>query len=421
MYTSAYAICLQLVPPTRERTKSSSGVKTMTPAEEKELNKALEMAAQITQQNARELMIPNSPGAMSDGKISDEDKSPRFHSVFNFTNKFRRQSSKDKSSEDVRSSSNSNLLDEPSVEAQEAYNVLVARGLSHSGMSSDNFARNERMKRDNRIRRTFQQQSSLIGGNGEHIRPAPRMMMNTSNIRHPQGIPGREIRPVVNTDEDDSNPLRKLRANGGMIPRMYSNRQTYNQQSNENNAPVWNAQMTEDDPPLPPRRPATFMSVLNRKPRERKYPLPTDPIISPGPSDNHYNCAQISDCDRNYCAQEYDVNNDYLNSSSFSLRNGQSHSTVTPSNDLMKSSSCLAPLKAFPQNSSNSFDNAHFQSSLNSSGDKDHKVCEKSHYDNCTIDVTDSSVAPPRYSPDSASYEDMLDCVLESPQFNFAR
>lgn len=126
-------MCVQCV---ARRERKVPGMKSMAPSEEKELDEALGIATRVLMTNSRDLMIPNRPTVASHRRGRDDKRSPRwpcFHGVFKFVTKFRRQTSKNKSSaDDALLPSVSNVYDELSAEEQEAYNVLVGQGLTRS-------------------------------------------------------------------------------------------------------------------------------------------------------------------------------------------------------------------------------------------------------------------------------------------------
>ncbi len=429
--------------PPRER--KSSGMKAMTPSEEKELEEVLGMAARQATKNARDLMIPNSPGVASDGKGSDDDRSPRsprFHGVFNFANKFRRQSSKDKSStDDVQLSSTSSVIDEPSVEAQEAYNVLVGRGMTHSATTPESL--NSGTRKENgvvRVRRTLHHQNAVTSD--APARPAPRTTTSNSHIRHPQGIPGREaaVNSTVATATEDNggNPLRMLRASRSFPPIIPVRKAASEPQScndSDDGTPVWSPQVpgvasdTMDDAPLPlpPRKPATFMTNLNQKPRERKYPLVMDGGSALPSSVKEMQQAGAQNSSSGV-SHQLSFASEPADSTS-ALSNGRSNgrpisiagARTNGRDSAVKSIGRTEPMRAYPLIAgSSALDNGSKQTAN-----------EVNYYDNTvngTNGYSDISVLSPRYSVDTSvsceadiSYEEMLECVLENPDLNFAR
>jgi hypothetical protein len=426
---------VQFVPP---RERKASGVKAMTPSEEKELDEVLGIAARVATKNARDLMIPNSPGVMSDGRGSDDERSPRsprFHGVFNFASKFRRQTSKDKSStDDVQLSSVSNINDEPSVEAQEAYNVLVGRGLTHSSTTTESGSNGTARKEGNvvRVRRTFHHQNAVSGD--APTRPAPRTSISNSHIRHPQGIPGRESSADVvggPAENEGVNPLRMLRASRGTFPPVVPARKATEQanQNGDDDGPVWSPQLPSNEVdseaplPLPPRKPATFMTNLNRKPRERKYPLVLGDEVSDaasGVKDTHQDVANAAPHRLSFTCESTD------NSAQNGRFNGRPILPIrTNSKDPAKSTGHAEPTRAAKQadyydyTAPNSTTANGHSSSVLSPRYPDGSACDSASACSAGSDVNTSVNS---CCEADTTYEDMLECILENPDLNnFAR
>lgn len=427
--------------PPKERNKSA-GVKAMTPQEERELDEALGMAARVATKNARDLMIPNSPGAVSDGKISDEDRSPRSRSVFSFTNKFRRQSSKDKSSLDsIQSPSTGNLVDDATVEAQEAYNVLVAngkgKGMKHSNTNPESLGGGGGERKELRTKRYVlpQRPATALGDTGSmRLQSRPVALPSNSHIRRPQDIPGRESEQAVvatatvsTPDDDDDSPFRKLRANRG-APLFARGQRGISTTASDD---VWSLQSPgtasagarvgdyDDVPlPLPPRKPATFSMGLNHKPRERKYPLLMDGTsMTSALRDLH----QINTQDyantavnRLSFASDYDVpNSRHVTRGQMTARPMSAAVGNVRTADMesaAKTGSRAGPLRAFPLTAGGMVERI----------SKRTAVEPVDYYDSADGQASIGDASSFLFD-DNSSYEDALECVLENPDLNSAR
>ena len=265
--------------------------------DERELQEAIAIANVFAKQSAHSW-----PANMLD-PLNDNIERPRVDSECSDTspNSRSRFSLRKRSPRSERSSycdeierRKSDISEDMTPEAQEAYNILVVAG------TQDSQGRERDRNRSNRERR---RQRSLEHQQGDSTIDRARNV--NKNIRDPQGIPLRRSIPSTEAgEEEDTNPLRRLRASQGRIPPRTLPRptsvesdssarsDTVNGSSRTENirrpnlvprsqfklvpdssSDTCSSSQPQNSPvPLPPRKPLR-PGTINNKPRERKYPL----------------------------------------------------------------------------------------------------------------------------------------------------
>ena len=228
----------------------------MSASDERKLDEAIELANEFAQLST-EQRSPRSAELDTDSNAS----SPRLKGMFSLKKRDKSPKQEKKTfTEEIASVSD--VGEELTPEAQEAYNMLVVRGNKDS----------EREKKSARTTRT---------------RPN-----NNANIRAPQGIPGRSTKVSSEPESPsmaDSNPLRRLRESSFIAPKPKpkpkpatngSKIQTnllffdkLKEQEALDHRATSPPEGNETSKPAPPPRNPLRTSTVNVRPRERKNPL----------------------------------------------------------------------------------------------------------------------------------------------------
>lgn len=330
--------CFQIMPGSRgDSTKKEGGLKPLSASDERKIDAAIELANEFAIIQSSDCMSasadsigegPTPGSAVELGGEHAEGSWSQKTSMFSV----RRSKSPSKQpppekktfTEEIASLP-TDMNEEVTPEAQEAYNMLVVKGSVKD--KGDSF----RAIRERRMQRSLQHQSSAPPQPAERPLPATTTTATTAassglrnghrsvnmNLRKPQGIPvrggagglrGRDTRDT-HEDEQDVNPLRRLRDSQSLVvkPRSGSSRsstdtdlvngssQSSRPAKDNLHRPNLNPNLSffaklkeqemenggEDDvadeggkpsPVVPPRVPLRN-STVNSKPRERKHPL----------------------------------------------------------------------------------------------------------------------------------------------------
>lgn len=195
------------------------GIRTLSESEERQMDEAIELANSYAMKGATDHMVatpsPKSLESLSDRSHGDSDgnssiSSPKGRSVFNLRKKSPKQERKTFTDEIAGISDAS---EDVTVEAQEAYNMLIVKGSIQETTDKDSGASSTGREFRRMHHRTRDHTTSSESSISEKPAVAPRA---NRNIRAPQGIPGRSA--SVDVEIPDSNPLRRLRESVAIIP-----------------------------------------------------------------------------------------------------------------------------------------------------------------------------------------------------------
>ena len=209
----------QFIPSRDGARKQDGGVRPLSASEEKKIDEAIELANSFAQLRTSDHMISSPGSAAVDGAVDMDPggsgtESPRPRSMFSLRSKRSPRQEKKTYSEEIASIASSDLSEDMTPEAQEAYNMLVGSGSKKTRTHSTG--------RERRIRRSTDPQDKNRSLPRERdsdsvfsARSSGRSRNINQNIREPQGIPGRSLRSSRDSGEDtgdvDVNPLRRLR------------------------------------------------------------------------------------------------------------------------------------------------------------------------------------------------------------------
>ena len=250
----------------------------MSASDERKLDEAIELANEFAQLSSEQQKSPRSAeprsssnslerGLGAESGNSSSASSPRLKAMFSGLGKKRDKSPKtEKKSYSEEIANVSDVGEELTPEAQEAYNMLVGQP-----------------------QQPLKPRRTLIS---EEDSTRKERKNNNANIRAPQGIPGRGAAAKQDSDSGivDSNPLRRLRessfipskpkpkpkpntdVNGSKITTNTSFFDKLKEQEATRQEVIDPTTGNNDKPAPPPRNPLRA-STINQKPRERKNPL----------------------------------------------------------------------------------------------------------------------------------------------------
>ena len=282
-----YQRCLyfQMIP-SRDGSKKEK-LKPLSASDERKIDEAMELASEFAQLSTSDHMISSPRSSHSEHPDSDHSgtESPKGKSMFGLGRKRSPKPERRSFCEEIASLS-SDLNEEVTPEAQEAYNMLVVKGKAKDSKP-----------RDRRMRRSLDHQRQSPEPPPVAEKPVRNGRTNVNaNIREPQGIPrpGPALRQA--SAEVDSNPLRRLRDSQSFMPKPRFSRPTDLRENGHSSVPPEPANLNPnlsffaklkeqeeeremevgdsvgENPPVPPRIPIK-PSTINSKPRQRKHPL----------------------------------------------------------------------------------------------------------------------------------------------------
>ena len=441
-------------------------VKQLSASEEKKIDEAIELVNEFAQiSTAEDMKTEEKPEHGSD--TGSPGSSPRQRGLFSL----RKKSSpkQERTFSDEIANLPRDLNEEVTPEAKEVYNMLVVQG---SLKDKDDA---HRMTRQMRARRSLEHQERETNGLPA-VTAKPRNV--NMNIRAPAGIPSRSnnarnaSRTTVDTEEMDTNPLRRLRHIQVVAPRFRAPRSTDHdpapvsksnghdsQSANLNPNMQFFAKLQEqerenedkdgdgggdiggdgtdstgsadcgspNDIPLPPRRP--LRPSVNRPPRQRKYPLDLsnyghhhhqeDTARNGSDSENHISVASVtlSRCQSPPTSTDLSLTRE---SDDGVFSGSDSSSILEPRSELAMASPshCLHPAAASAQFSVKSVSCS--AAELGLFDNKDSFWSQKVNFDEMATesdsdlgDENSPSMSGRYKTSDNVSYEDLLEFALD--------